>query len=85
MTTNATAELARVLEAGGHELSRQLHRTEARLAEVAESHGAELGRHAAGTLTAGGKRMRPMLVFFCGGAGYGALTAASTAREMRLM
>ena len=82
MTTNATAELARVLEAGGHELSRQLHRTEARLAEVAESHGAELGRHAAGTLTAGGKRLRPMLVFLCGGAGDGALTAAAAAVEL---
>lgn len=64
-----SAQLASVLEAGGPELSRQLHRTENRLAEVADSHGAELGRHAAGTLSAGGKRLRPVLVFLCGGNG----------------
>ncbi len=82
MTSSATAQLSQVLEAGGHELSRQLHRTEARLAEVAESHGAELGRHAAGTLAAGGKRLRPVLVFLCGGKGDGALTAAAVAVEL---
>ena len=64
---SVAAQLASVLEAGGPELSRQLHRTEARLAEVAEGHGPELARHAAGTLAAGGKRLRPMLVFLCGG------------------
>jgi geranylgeranyl pyrophosphate synthase len=64
---SGAAELASVMEAGGPALSRQLHRTETRLGEVAESHGAALGRHAAGTLGAGGKRLRPMLVFLCGG------------------
>jgi geranylgeranyl pyrophosphate synthase len=59
------SQLAPVLEAGGAELARLLHRTETRLAEVAEGHGAELGRHAAGTLEAGGKRLRPLLVFLC--------------------
>ena len=82
MNGGGTTQLARVLEAGGHELSRQLHRTEARLAEVAESHGQELGRHAAGTLAAGGKRLRPVLVFLCGGEGDGALTAAAVAVEL---
>ena len=72
---SASAQLASVLEAGGPELSRQLHRTESRLAEVADSHGAELGRHAAGTLSAGGKRLRPVLVFLCGGSGEGLLPA----------
>ena len=43
----------------------QLERTEERLAEVAGGHGAELGRHAGGTLSAGGKRLRPVLVFLC--------------------
>ena len=70
-----SAQLASVLEAGGPELSGQLHRTEGRLAEVAASHGAELGRHAAGTLSAGGKRLRPVLVFLCGGNGEGLLPA----------
>ncbi|MDQ4049797.1 MAG: polyprenyl synthetase family protein [Actinomycetota bacterium] len=82
MSTGATAQLTRVLEAGGHRLSRQLHRTEARLAEVAESHGTELGRHAAATLAAGGKRLRPVLVFLCGGEGDGALTSAAVAVEL---
>ena len=80
--SSATGQLSRVLEAGGPELSRQLHRTEARLAEVAESHGPELGRHAGGTLAAGGKRLRPVLVFLCGGEGDGALTAAAVAVEL---
>jgi len=75
-------QLASVLEAGGPELSRQLHRTERRLSEVAESHGAQLGRHAAGTLSAGGKRLRPMLVFLCGGAGGEQLVSAAVAVEL---
>ena len=61
----AEAPLAQVIAAGGPELSRLLHRTETRLSEIAESHGPELARHAAGTLTAGGKRLRPLLVFLC--------------------
>jgi geranylgeranyl pyrophosphate synthase len=63
----AQAQLGAVLGAGGSELARLLARAEERLAEVAESHGAELGRHATGTLSAGGKRLRPMLVFLCAG------------------
>jgi geranylgeranyl pyrophosphate synthase len=70
------AELASVLEAGGIALSRLMHRTESRLAEVAESHGPELGAHAAGTLSAGGKRLRPLLVFLCAREGDAALPAA---------
>jgi geranylgeranyl pyrophosphate synthase len=62
----AQAQLGAVLSAGGPSLARLLERTEARLAEVAETHGAALGRHAAGTLAAGGKRLRPVLVFLCG-------------------
>ena len=70
------AELAPVLEAGGVELSRLMHRTESRLAEVAEGHGANLAGHAAGTLAAGGKRLRPLLVFLCAAQGPPALPAA---------
>jgi geranylgeranyl pyrophosphate synthase len=61
----AQTQLASVLAAGGPELSRLLHRTEVRLAEVAEGHGATLAAHASGTLAAGGKRLRPVLVFLC--------------------
>ena len=76
-----------MLAAGGPELSRLLHRTEARLGEVAESHGAELARYATGTLDAGGKRLRPMLVFLAGGVDGAArrdecLVAAAAAVEL---
>jgi geranylgeranyl pyrophosphate synthase len=69
------------MEAGGTALSGQLKRTEERLAEVAASHGAELATHATGTLSAGGKRLRPVLVFLCGGEGE-ALLPAGVAVEL---
>jgi geranylgeranyl pyrophosphate synthase len=81
----AQAQLGAVLAAGGPELSRLLHRTEERLAEVAVGHGAELGGHATGTLAAGGKRLRPVLVFLCAtgdGDGDGRLVAAAAAVEL---
>ena len=65
MSNTAQAQLGAVLAAGGSELSDLLERTEARLAEVADGHGDALGRHAGGTLAAGGKRLRPVLVFLC--------------------
>ena len=79
---SAAAQLASVMAAAGPELSRQLHRTESRLSEVAEGQGAELSRHASGTLAAGGKRLRPMLVFLCGGPGGDALLRAAVAVEL---
>ena len=82
MNVTASAQLVPVLEAGGPELSRQLHRTEARLGEVAEGHGPALARHASGTLAAGGKRLRPILVFLCGGQGGADLVAAAVAVEL---
>jgi geranylgeranyl pyrophosphate synthase len=79
----AQAQLAAVLAAGGPELARKLDRTELRLAEVAEGHGAELARHATATLSAGGKRLRPMLVFLCAnGDGDERLVAAAAAVEL---
>jgi geranylgeranyl pyrophosphate synthase len=65
----AGAQLASVLTAGGPRLAMLLERTEARLEEVAHGHGQALGEHAAGTLSAGGKRLRPVLVFLCAAAG----------------
>jgi geranylgeranyl pyrophosphate synthase len=79
----AQAQLGAVLAAAGPELARQLDRTEARLAEVADGHGAELARHAGATLSAGGKRLRPMLVFLCAnGDGDDRLVAAAAAVEL---
>src|SRR5919199_1570725 len=45
-----------------------LLRTETLLEEIASSHGPALGEHASSTLAAGGKRLRPVLVFVCAGA-----------------
>jgi geranylgeranyl pyrophosphate synthase len=61
------AQLEAVLSAGGPRLARGLTRTERRLAAIGESHGDALGRHAADTLSAGGKRLRPLIVFLCAG------------------
>jgi geranylgeranyl pyrophosphate synthase len=59
------AQLGAVLAAGGPRLARLLELTEERLAKVAAAHGESLGRRAASTLSAGGKRLRPVLVFLC--------------------
>jgi len=56
-----------VLEVGGPRLEAGLRQTEERLAEVVAGHGDELAAHAGGSLAAGGKRLRPLLVFLCGG------------------
>jgi geranylgeranyl pyrophosphate synthase len=74
-----------VLEAAGPEVTRLLQRTEDRLGEVAAGHGPELARHATGTLAAGGKRLRPLLVFLCGAEDPedgGRLIAAAAAVEL---
>jgi geranylgeranyl pyrophosphate synthase len=77
------AQLGAVLAAGGPELSQLLHRTEERLAEIAEGNGAELAEHATGTLSAGGKRLRPVLVFLCASGDHdGRLVAAAVAVEL---
>jgi geranylgeranyl pyrophosphate synthase len=79
----ARAQLGAVLAAGGPELARLLERTEARLAEVAAAGGPSLSAHAGGTLTAGGKRLRPILVFLCAdGDSDERLVAAAAAVEL---
>ncbi len=57
-----------VVEAGGVSVSRMMDRLEARMAELAASHGPLLARHAGATIAAGGKRLRPLLVFLAAGA-----------------
>jgi geranylgeranyl pyrophosphate synthase len=60
-------QLAAVLDAAGPPLRGLIERTERLLEEIASSHGPELTRHSASTLGAGGKRLRPMLLFICAG------------------
>jgi geranylgeranyl pyrophosphate synthase len=82
MSNTAQAQLGSVLAAGGSELAELLERTEKRLALVAEGHGEELGGHAGGTLAAGGKRLRPVLVFLSAERPDERLAAAGAAVEL---
>jgi geranylgeranyl pyrophosphate synthase len=78
----AQAQLGAVLAAGGPDLTRLLERAEQRLGEVAKGHGEVLGRHAEGTLSAGGKRLRPVLVFLCAAGDDERLVSAAVAVEL---
>ena len=76
-------QLAGVLDAAGPGLRRMIERTERRLEEVAAGHGVALAQHAASTLAAGGKRLRPMILFICAGEAEGdELVAAGAAVEL---
>jgi geranylgeranyl pyrophosphate synthase len=61
------ASLLAVVEAGGEPAARLLTRLEDRLAGQATSHGALLARFAGETISAGGKRLRPLLLFLAAG------------------
>ena len=56
-----------VLEAGGEPATRLMVKLERRMSELARSHGPLLGRPAGETIAAGGKRLRPLLVFLAAG------------------
>jgi geranylgeranyl pyrophosphate synthase len=82
----ASAEaVAAVVAAGGAHVPALLDRVEERLQAVAVSHGPVLGEHAAATIAAGGKRLRPLLVLLAAGpepADEDALVAAAAAVEL---
>jgi geranylgeranyl pyrophosphate synthase len=64
----ASAEaVAAVVEAGGAHVPALLRALEVRLHEIAASHGAVLAEQAGATIAAGGKRLRPLLVFVAAG------------------
>lgn len=56
-----------VVEAGGAPVSRLMDRVERRMSAVARGHGSLLGTHAGDTISAGGKRLRPLLVCLAAG------------------
>lgn len=76
MTTSD--QVAAVVQAGGPHLADLLARVERRLGELAAGHGDVLAEHAGSTIAAGGKRLRPLLVFLAadGEAGDGVVRAA---------
>jgi geranylgeranyl pyrophosphate synthase len=69
-----------VLNAAGAWLPVRLAEVESRLGDLVGGHGKELAGDAAATLSAGGKRLRPMLVLICAGgeAGDAAVRAAAS-------
>jgi hypothetical protein len=64
---SSAASLDAVLRAGGAGLGAVMERVERRLAELAGGHGALLAEHATAMIVAGGKRLRPLLVFLAAG------------------
>jgi geranylgeranyl pyrophosphate synthase len=56
-----------VLDAGSAWLPRQLGAVESQLGELSRTHGPLLAEDATATLSAGGKRLRPLLVLLCAG------------------
>jgi geranylgeranyl pyrophosphate synthase len=58
-----TGPVTEVMRAGGSHIPDLLDRVERLLGEVAGGHGALLAEHAGATIAAGGKRLRPLLVF----------------------
>ena len=72
-----------VLDASSRWLPARLGEVEDRLRGVVSGHGEPLGEDAMATLSAGGKRLRPMLVLLCAGADGGAASVrAATAVEL---
>jgi len=56
-----------VVAAGGTHIPPLMEALDQRLAELAAGHGAVLARHGGATIAAGGKRLRPLLVFVAAG------------------
>lgn len=56
-----------LVQAGGPRLAALMERVERRLGELAADHGPTLAQHAGATIAAGGKRLRPLLVFIAAG------------------
>lgn len=79
----AAASLEAVIHAGGAHLPELMGRVEERLGGLTAGHGALLGRHAGATIAAGGKRLRPLLVFLAAGESTGeGLVRAAVAVEL---
>jgi geranylgeranyl pyrophosphate synthase len=83
MTAAAAGPVTEVVQAGGPHIPDLLARVERRLQELAAGHGAELAIHAGATIAAGGKRLRPLLVFLAAdGVASESLVRAATAVEL---
>jgi geranylgeranyl pyrophosphate synthase len=65
----AAGPVTAVVHAGGPHVLPLLDRVEGLLREVAASHGTVLAEHAGSTISAGGKRLRPLLVILASAGG----------------
>ncbi|HYH87934.1 MAG TPA: polyprenyl synthetase family protein [Solirubrobacteraceae bacterium] len=65
---SSAEEVLALVEAGGAHIPGLMERLEERLEALATSHGDVLAVHAGATIRAGGKRLRPLLVFLAAGA-----------------
>jgi octaprenyl-diphosphate synthase len=78
-----TGPVTEVIRAAGDHVPGLLARVEERLAELAIGHGETLAEHAGATIAAGGKRLRPLLVFLAADDAEGeGLVRAATAVEL---
>ena len=78
-----TGPVTEVIRAAGDHVPGLLVRVEERLAELAAGHGVTLAVHAGATIAAGGKRLRPLLVFLAADEENGeGLVRAATAVEL---
>ena len=66
---SSAEEVLALVEAGGAHVPGLMVQLEDRLEELATSHGDVLATHAGATIRAGGKRLRPLLVFLAAGDG----------------
>ncbi len=67
MANSSPAPVTEVIRVAGDHVPELLARVEGRLTELASDHGEALGVHAGATIAAGGKRLRPLLVFIAAG------------------
>jgi geranylgeranyl pyrophosphate synthase len=75
--------LGTIMRRGGHGLRERMVCTERHLEQVTADAGEPLARHATGTVLAGGKRLRPLLVLLAAESGGGPV--AGEAGELRLV
>jgi geranylgeranyl pyrophosphate synthase len=65
--TETSSPVSEIVHVAGAHVAPLLTRVEERLLEIARAGGPVLSRHACGTMTAGGKRLRPLLVVLAAG------------------
>jgi geranylgeranyl pyrophosphate synthase len=67
MSATGEAAVRAVVDAGGAEVSRVMEAAEELMSSLAGAHGVLLAEHAHSTISAGGKRLRPLLVCLSAG------------------